>query len=430
MPNYYLGPWQWQSDPDGESYWGGPEGTSIDLRTLPQMQAGDPGIGIFVTPASIKGPLSREYELLGSGDWSEIKPNARLRSAFGGGVQGETLAQCVRDVLTRLSDPDGLDAPKPLMPTVRQRLELVCGPSTRTTERFHLGQHAHSNRVLAVLQKDFRRQWEADSDLARRTLDYQREKLRLRGDGWQDLVPADLRDHVEGPLPHSTTISDDFERADGTLGSSAEGWNWNTSGTWAILNGQARTVSGNRVYARANTDLSSSDNMVVATFVAFSASNARFMPGCCRFSASTAEFYGAMARNTGTEGRRIAKLVGGVLTYITQVNGIVPLPSLVGCMADGSTISYLLNSVVDSSTTDTSLTSGFRGGMLTESLGASGTGHKVEDWSAADLAVDGRPGLAKTLLRISGASVNGGITNAGSGMIRTLQRISGASING
>src|SRR5690606_29965122 len=97
----------------------------------------------------------------------------------------------------------------------------------------------------------------------RRVLDYWCEKHRLNGDrDWEQLVPSDLRRHVEGRLRHETVVSDDFNRSDGSLGSSSEGWSWaEVAGSWSIASNVAtQSTTASAGAARAEFDLSSDDH--------------------------------------------------------------------------------------------------------------------------------------------------------------------------
>src|SRR5690606_11362738 len=128
------------------------------------------------------------------------------------------------------------------------------GHSLVKRERFRFGVHPHTAKIEALLQRDFRRLFDAtersglrDRAHHRRVLDYWIDKYRLDKqdrESWGRLIPSDLRQHVEGPIKHETTVSDDFNRANQQLGAS-ENWT-EVNGDWEIRSNavQIRTEGG------------------------------------------------------------------------------------------------------------------------------------------------------------------------------------------
>lgn len=347
--NYYLGPWVWDaSDPDGPA-WTPPVGTvgSIDLRSIPTMSTGvvmgDRPYGFFATTVT----LPSEYTLLGTGDLREISSTGGMKSAWqahtGYLPDGDTLIDLLADQMTMGSDPTGLDANKPLMPTSSGSLEIhLAGHSKVWSRAFGGLVSGHGNRVLTLIQNDFRRTIDdsmsgrlnsrhgrGDKQHYRRILDALVGKYGV-GDDWKRLVPPGSRRNIEGPLPHETTIGDTFVDtngvllADHTATGSGGGFTWtvdlysvSSPGTQDIQgNNYSATGTGNTVRNRADSDLSGDDHSSQISVVAWDSVGSVAILLCRVEASESPEAYAFIFRNKPIDTYKIKKQVGGVGTQL------------------------------------------------------------------------------------------------------------------
>src|SRR3990167_7573215 len=143
------------------------------------------------------------------------------------------------DVLNKYSDPDGITAPKPIMPTKELNLDLHLGgfslirtksvdPSIpewgKIVESLKRGYRKIRTESLAGLHKY---NGIVDREIHLRVLNFWEEKY---GVDYEQFIPGDLPD--EGMRPHRTIITDDFNRTDGELGAN-----------WTDDNGDADILS-------------------------------------------------------------------------------------------------------------------------------------------------------------------------------------------
>lgn len=272
-----LGPWLWY-DESGFGYHGPPPEcrAAIDLTPVIQLSDAHPGVqrgvGLFLVD---RAPSDSGYAILGGEDLRDARPDRRITDAWesltGYRPAGDTLADLVWDHLTAGSDPSGIDQPSPLVPEVDRRLRLVFGGETLRTERFDWGLHPHTSRLGDLL----RRELQSCRDAAhsgvlidcRGTVDYERHrrvadalcaKYRV---GLEQIRPFRWPDD-EGRLPHETTAADSFDRSNGAMGTSSEGWSWNgISGTMQISSNRA-TVTASAARYRAEVDLTDRKSVV------------------------------------------------------------------------------------------------------------------------------------------------------------------------
>lgn len=289
--------------------------------------------------------------------------------------RGSTLDQVVWDVLTRLSDPDGATAPRPLMPTSRGILELhFAGGAVSRSLAPRSIDDVHWPVMLAVLQRDYRvlrgRALAGDTEYAqqlhRRWLGSQCDKYRIPyEDGGATIIPGDLP--REDPIRPETTRSDDFNRADQAgLGTSSEGWSWTLQegGTsdWEIVSNAAAYVGSDYepAAAIAGGALSGDDHYAEATITPASSSEQNLHVRA-RADAGDVSGYGASYYSLGD---------------VLELWKFTPGPSMIGdfssgalssvlmrCQCDGSTIKLIADSVERVSVTDTSITGNTQCGL-------------------------------------------------------------------
>jgi len=391
---WYIGPWQYHVE-DGAEYYSGPVGTkaALDFRTLPEQavkgNANNPsGIGLF---ASVSRPpeVGRDYQLLGAGNWHDIKTTQAMCDAFpkrrGVNLSPQNCPDLVALVYESLldADPRGDEFAKPLMPSTKGTLQVrIAGQ--RHAEIYRQGKHRHSARVLDVIRDNFAKTFARDRKLARKYLDYELEKHGLdrseRGKDWQQFVPQKLRRHVKGPLQHETSVSDDFS---GTLAA------WTAvAGSWTISSGRLRHGGGgNPSLIRYDTALSAED-MVVAFGAVYDNTSANLdqigpATRCDSGAVVTAYRYCHQRNVSGTTSiTQLRKMIAGSETVIgtgTFVDG-----TSLQLTSEGSQHTGLMGSAADVDVTDTSIT-----GNLYAGAGAQVGNSEADDWTAADIGGGG-----------------------------------------
>jgi len=235
---YNLGPWVWEDEShDLGAHWRSPAGTV----GLFDMRAAEQAAGFFATDHRLGDSA---YVEIGDGtDLREYHTTQAERDAWRSALSLNTGQ--LPDSITRLSDI--------LIRTFEEWGDplrvLRFKPPTATSAgnvEFHLGGHSllgrkrftalsaqGRERILTVVREDVRRQFELsnlsaaeakrrgivlpDRNLYRKVLTALQDKYRL--DDYKLLAPADLRDHIEPPLPRETTITDDFNDTGGNQGS-------------------------------------------------------------------------------------------------------------------------------------------------------------------------------------------------------------------
>lgn len=343
--------------------------------------------------------LDSTHHVLGRGDLRDMPTDVTMRSKWmtvtGYAASGAKLIDLLRDHLTNGGDPDGTLRCKPLMPTVQGELEIrLGGHSVVWREPFQFGVHAHTAKVEAVLQRDFRAVFEnvqagrrSDPRLAEKVLDYWCDKYRLdKRDAaqWQRLIPPDLRRHVAGPIPHATTITDNFDRTDNADMSVGAPFSWtDVVGDQQIVSNTVQRTAGAQVCrARAESDLSGSDHyaQVVATAIA---GGTRYAQVAARYaSAADTAYWNRFVAGTTT--LRVFKVVEGVETALgTGTTQTFSNPDSIQMRCNGSTLDSYLNGSSVESFTDTAITTGTRCGIGMNS----NANVTIDDFEAADLAV-------------------------------------------
>jgi hypothetical protein len=396
MARFWLGPWVWDSTP-GLSAWKPPAGSigSLDLRSLTQCAAagGTPqGVGLFVTANATN--LGSDYTNLGT-DPDFVLNGAQKATwqallALPNPLSGQTLTDAVWETLTLQSDPSGVDRCCPLVPAGR-RYELWLGGSRVRNVLFDLlGMEA------APLRELLRRQYRA---IRQRCLDGLAPALLYRkilgywvrkfGVGYRWFEPDDLPD--ESDLAPETTIIDDFNRADGTTIGNQLVWTEyrdnSVFDSWQTVSNRARVTVGatHGSPARAESDLSSSDNYAQTSITSLGSAGQNVQAGTvCRFDpASVTGYAGRLLRIVNQF--NLIKIVSGNETQLGSGFSVTPAPPhTVKTQANGSSIAAFLDGVSVVSVTDTSITSGTRGGLF--GYAESGTFGEVDSFEAADLA--------------------------------------------
>lgn len=407
--HWYVGPWIWEESGQFPR-WRAPSGLhGSDLRSLPdQSSTTSSGQGIFCGPV---GPLQLEnrsnYTYLGSGSWRDLQPGALQKSAiasaaYGYAPRGDTLAAMMFDLLTGGSDPDGLAAVPPLVPTTDSLLE-VHKFGSRVAVPFNWG-GAYTPKLKALHRRVFKELFDGDQSaggirLVRKVLDFWQKKYNV-GD-WKEFVPQILQGDIPGPLPHETTITDNFNRVGGTLGTSSGGWSWSgtlestdigTDGSAAYFSGIIITNGLNR----AETDLSSSDHYTQCQIGVDTAAVDADLTVLSRFDSSALTHYFFHVR-FGQNKIEFYKRISGTYTQIGASQ--TPISTLVAAFyytvkgtSNGSSLQIDLTGELPFSETDTAITGNTRTGLRWSVT--NGNGIYFDNYQAADLAASAVPTYA------------------------------------
>jgi hypothetical protein len=388
---HWLGPYVW--NPADNGFWEAPAGTlaSLDLRSLPaQAQAETPaGDGLFTLPNNQNPGNDYSHLLTGSPD-EGLTPRAKaiLRSRLGlvHNFEGDSLTDCVWELLTTLADPEGLDRPKPLLPGIHRHFHLLMGGQQLRSRKFR-PELPEAEPALAVLKKDYRALvGQLPRDTVRKVLGYWVRKFGLPPGLF---IPGDLP--PETPLDPETTITESFNTANSdTLGPDL---------SWTELSGDADVVSNqcqvpsaaSGALARADTDLSGTDHYAQFSLVARgNAGTVGTGPICRKDSTGTLTYYHCRLLDSSAN-VQLYKIVANVFTQLGSNTGVsVGLPDTIKVQANGSTIECYYEGSSIISQTDTAITTGTRTGFRSSYL--CGGPPTLDDFEAGDLAAaSGQP---------------------------------------
>jgi hypothetical protein len=372
---------------------------SIDLRSLPQQgqSSTQDGSGLFLCTEQ----LPSEYDLLGDGDWRDIKTSQRVRDrvpkrARTRQPKGDDLLSHILDAMCDGSDPTGDDFAKPLMPDVGMRLCLNIGPFRYVWKTAPWNYHWDKIQDVerASLQSAFDEATSGrmkDKEHHRRVLDAMCEKYGLEGvDDWKSLVPTKLRKRIIGRLKHETTISDDFNRANAdALGTSAEGWSWSeVQGDIDIVSNRAQSTAsgGTDQTAIAASDLSSVDHYVQANI---DITGGDVNPGLVARKDGTGTLtYYLLTSLYAADSARIFKRVTGTFTQLaaSAKTFTAGVGYLLKGECNGSALAVYVDGASTASVTDTAIATGLRCGIRSDHVA---TAALWDNWLASDVVASG-----------------------------------------
>lgn len=382
---YYLGPWQLKIDKYLGGYYDAPDNTigRVDLRSNIDNES----YGFFSSSEYIN---DSNYIYLGDSLYnklSNIQLSAWLSCLNLDKVNGLTLLDILWDTLTINADPDGVDRCYPIMPTSYGIVEL------------HLGGHSliKSHKFTGIndpmwtnIQASIRRDYKGISNIYKKYSGKHSDllmakllgswKLKYNISDEKLFIPDDM-EKIKAIDP-TTTVSDDFNRSDGNIGS-----DWadeSGTGDWVIVSNKARASNTSAVNVTKHaTSMSSSDNYSGA-YIVDNTGDFAGRPGtsiCCR-QTTDQNFYFMLFNNVSdaTDGIRLFKCVSGSNTQLDQ-GASGPSGYNFYVEADGSSIkgtaSYLS---LELTATDTSISSGVGVGLrMTDTRGF------VDDFYGGDL---------------------------------------------
>lgn len=415
---FYVGPWVWGKGPLGGSLWRPPNGATniIDLRPIPaQGLSGEvSGFGVFATPDDVT--LSSDYRLFGTGgslaDIGDSKDKSVFASMVGvKAVDGDSLSEWLFTLCTLYADPLGDTAVRPLLPINGKHFSAF-----GIIKPFSLnGPEAAGS--IAVIRDDYRKLRAAslagrlghDGLQHRRVLDFLGKQYGINNP--QDVfIPGDLP--KEAPVPHATTINDDFTRANGTglgtatVASVSQGWSWTCfdadgAGTVSATNrlnivsnkAALDNASGsNYGQTRSGSALSSADHFAqITTGVVGTGSNNPQLGPVARFANSGTNISGYQFRALpiGSNGFDLEKVSATGVQSQLAVSAAVQVADgkVMKLTANGSAIScdYDAGSLT-LSVTDTSVTGNVNCGMYAVCGNTLVAGPTFGGFTASDLA--------------------------------------------
>lgn len=381
---YWLGPLV--PDEDTQPYLRAPDGSlgMIDMRSIPG-HANQTSV-FLCTPDALT--LPGEYTLLGQGDLRDLKPAGAMRSAFTTilgipSVSGDSLVEWLYDALTLRADPTGDTAVMPLMPTAERVMEIHLGGHSQVFARKFRLDMAEAVPVIEVMRRQYRQlrqqaragklggrdrdgKFAPDAEFHRRALDAWGEKFRI--DNPEDVfIPADLP--KERRLKHATTYTESFNQADSTTLGPDLTWTETLNNAQTVSNQATPVTTGATTLARAEHDLSGSDNYTQGSLRYTAVSGLLASHVLCRFSSSANTGYEAQALFTNTTQQnliRFYKVVAGAFTLLdTNKSATMNAATdyLVKVQASGSTMTSYVDGVGKHNFTDTAIAAGTRGGM-------------------------------------------------------------------
>lgn len=395
MTHIYRGPWQWISGDRFGGSWAVPWSIgAIDLRSIPEQsqQGGVPGLGIFMADKPI---ADSNYDLIGIGNWHDIKPTQVVKDSIPKPkkytLEGDDLVGILFNLLTNGADPTGQSFAKPLVPGTGGRIDLSLG-NRQYSERFSWG-NSRTAKVRDTLRLDFQQIFDDakagklnDAEHHRRVLDAMCEKYQVVD--FKEFVPTAIQKDVPGTLPHKTTITDTFNRADAdALGASSEGWSWTeTSNDIDIVSNAAEGQSVGYARARAESDLSSADNYAQISVSALGSGVAA--DANCRMALSNNTFYWVEVYTT-TNTLYLIKTVVGATTVLSSTAVTISIPEDYKVSASGSTIKAYKAGTERLSATDSAISGNLRTGIQTYRDGAGSSKPSYDAFQAGDFSASG-----------------------------------------
>lgn len=391
-PHIYLGQWEWSEDAGTgmPPCWHAPGGTNlisgaIDLRNSSQQRfaGGSPqGFGLFI----YEGPQTHPLLHVDLGDdISGTIRNSALRDIrdrmgpFLGGLRRPDVI--FRDYLVNRGDAAGVTAHKPFRGSVRQGVKIKFGAFGNAVDEVFDEAHQCFQNHIDVFQEDYRRErpkWSVE--VREKVVGHKLLSLykRLHDDDAQILLPPEFL--TDGHRQPQTEFTESFNQVDSsTLGPDLS-WT-EQEGDFETLSNELSGNNNGFSFARADSDLSSDDNLGEIDVLTFSTGGDAVGP-TCRHSASAVTFYQIFLINSGTLFLR--KEVSSTPTNLDNVSITYSLPELYRVEADGSTQEGFQAGVSRVSASDTEITGHVRCGVM--DYFKAGTS---DDFRMADLAAGG-----------------------------------------
>ncbi|MGH7774432.1 MAG: hypothetical protein ACREQA_19590 [Candidatus Binatia bacterium] len=189
------------------------------------------------------------------------------------------------------------------------------------------------------------------------------------------------------------TYTESFTAVNGALQSTDTDLTWamvTGGGTgWAVVSNEASpqgTSRGITNSSRAEHDTTNADHYAQFSIVAMDGAASECGP-CVRFNPSATTYYFAMFRNAAIPWVQIWKRVAGTFTALgSQITVIAAFPDTLRIEVEGSTLRAYWNGVLTEEITDTSITSGTRGGIYGHEAAGKGLGVVIDSFEVGDLS--------------------------------------------
>ena len=402
----------WLSGEAG-GYWEAAPGCEglIDLAGYEQIVAARPGrprgwlIGQWKEQP--EGFVERGGIVLAGEDVRDARPDGKARDAIqsvlGYLPEGDTLKDWIVSLLTIGADPLQSAGPGLLVPTHTRRLEVWLAGSKIDDRQFDPATDPYWPKLKNLLKRQLNALREASLDgklidpttkqvnpeYHLKIADAMVEKyagfdVRAKSDLWLDLKPVEWDAHEE-PTKHATTITDNFNRSNGALGSSAEGWSWtNTIGNGHTISSNAALSGSNLAMkaSRAEQDLSSGDHYGQVKVT--NSTTSRDPGPIVRHDSTDDTFYGLAAYSNN---ENISKVVTATPTTLTSKTSTFANGDTLKISISGSTLESFINGVSIDSRTDTAIdNTRLRSGIWSRLANANTA---MDDFVAADLSSAG-----------------------------------------
>lgn len=390
---WVWGPFAWNST---DATWELPPGcfSALDYRRLSDMGPETVGMRNFALfAADDAATFGVDHFVLGSGNPRNIPMGLARRTRMQTDLvlpttpQAGNLAELAAELFLLHSDPDGADMARPLVPTMRRQWELTVAGNSVVIPFSQA--HGAYDRLKTLLRRVYKRHYDdvqagnLPSNHHRKWLGAQMRKYfgRLDDLRYREFQGVDVPD--ETPLMPTTTVSDNFNRANESL----DVGNWTeVSQDWGVVSNTAQLVSGiGSGIARYNTALSSDDHYSQALCSNISGSGIASNVIVRKDSSATLTFYRFYNLGGGSPTRDISKLIGGTPTTLaSDASGSASTVTL-KLQVDGSSLEAFYNGASILTVTDSAITGNTYAGIGCGRVTSSTT---IDDFEAADLVAD------------------------------------------
>jgi hypothetical protein len=353
--------------------------SSIDFRPLSECgaQAQSTTNAIMAVDDAAPNPTGSVQVATDLDETISAAHRLRLRNAFNAPnpLTSTRLGDVLHELFTLQGDIDQTRCCGPLLPTSQTlQFEIHLGGQVRR-KPFDIG-----GPEWPLVQAQIRamyRQLRADTLLGRlpsgfyrKALGYWLRKFKFKESDFARFVPDDLP--REQPLDPATTLLETFNQSNSPVLGPVYTWNqlFNNSTVSTVFATDTQrcsvldTVFGGNASCRAEADVSGTDHYAETDVVVMTSpgSNNNQWGPCTRFSISAQTHY--MSRLVGIVNElRLSKVVTGTETDLATVGVTISIPDTVRQTSNGTSLSDSFNGVAKNSVTDSSITTGTRGGL-------------------------------------------------------------------
>ena len=401
MPNAYLVSFEDYTHPDGFRYWRAPGGGHIGMLELngPSHRA----IVVYPSPRVIPGAISLGTDIEGQ---IRLADRQGIASELGlGRALVETrLDRIISELYQAHVSADGSTSWKPVRGKPSSGLVINLGGFGRIIDEPY--DSTSELNTIEVFQADYRRNRNMQSTFTAAELKKWNNQFRTPGEfvandnldditafnrwlislqKWTGATRRQLQVKATDILPPefagdgervpATTITDDFNRADGELGA-----NWtDDNGDADILSNQWDVTTGEAMSRYSGTSLSTDDHRAQADF----ADGGQYEgPVIRKVASGTLTFYTSIIRVNKTDLEIFKRIAGSYTELQSDVVDAQVVNDEIKIDADGSTIRHFFKGVqAGSDLTNSDVTGNLQVGLV-----ALGTIAFADNFEAADLA--------------------------------------------